>query len=110
MKKKIVIKPKPEFINWISVSNLFAKSLIAPNDALKQFNELDAEQRKKIKRSFDEYDEIRRRKIPNDETDTWELSVMVDAHIIATEFNIDPLTAVMCCIPACKPNEQIIFK
>ena len=34
---------------------------------------------------------------------------MVDAHIIATEFNIDSLTAVMCIHPPCKNNEQIYF-
>ena len=49
-------------------------------------------------------------KIPKDEIDTiWEISIMVDAHIIATEFNIDSLTAVMCIHPPCKNNEQIYF-
>ena len=32
---------------------------------------------------------------------------MVDAHIIATEFDVDPLTAVMCVDPICKVNEKI---
>lgn len=111
MKNKIIIKPKSEFIKWISISNLFAKSLISPNDALKQFNGLNAMQRIKIKQSFDECDKTRRIKIPKGEADSaWELSVMVDAHIIATEFNIDPLAAVMCITPACKANERVIFK
>ena len=111
MKNRVIIKPKREFIKWISISNLFAKSMISPNDALKQFNGLNSTQRIKIKQSFDEYDKTRRNKIPKGETDSaWELSVMVDAHIIATEFGIDPLTAVMCISSPCKPNERIIFK
>lgn len=111
MKNKIIIKPKKEFIKWISISNLFAKSMISPNDALKQFNGLNSTQRIKIKQSFDEYDKTRRIKIPKGEIDSaWELSVMVDAHIIATEFDIDPLTAVMCITPVCKANERVVFK
>lgn len=111
MKSKIVIKPQSEFIKWISISNVFAKSMISPKDALQQFNKLNATQRIKIKQSFDECDKIRRLKILRGEMDSaWELSVMVDAHIIATEFNIDPLVAVMCITPVCKANEQVIFK
>ena len=111
MKSKIVIKPKSEFIKWISISNIFAKSMISPSDALKQFNKLNPTQRIKIKQSFDECDKTRRLKSPKGEADSaCELSVMVDAHIIATEFNIDPLVAVMCITPACKANERIIFK
>ena len=111
MKTKTIIKPKKEFIKWIGIANLFAKSMISPNDALKQFNNLDSTQRIKIKQLFEEYDKIRRVKIPKGEVDVaWELSVMVDAHIIATDFNIDPLTAVMCVAPVCKANERVVFK
>lgn len=110
MKSRIVIQPKRAFDEWLRVSNIFAKSLIAPNEALKQFNGLDAVQRVKIKRAFDKCDKIRSKKIPIGDKLAWELSVMVDAHIIATEFNIDPLTAVMCMSPACKANERVFFK
>lgn len=111
MKNKIIIKSKSEFKKWIDISNLFAKSLISPNEALKQFNRLNSSQRIKIKQSFDEYDRIRRIKIPKGENDSaWTLSVMVDSHIIATEFDINPLTAVMCIDPVCKPTERVIFK
>lgn len=110
MKNKTIIKSKDEFIKWISIANLFAKSMLSPNDALKQFNSLDSTQRIRIKKLFEEYDKIRRTKIPQGEIDSaWELSVMVDAHIIATEFDIDPLTAVMCITPVCKANERVAF-
>lgn len=92
-------------------NNLFAKSRIMPQIALRQFNELSPVQRIKIKKSFDEYDKIRRNKIPTGEIDpAWELSVMVDAHIIATENNIDPLTAVMCIYPVCKSSKRVVLK
>lgn len=111
MKNKIIFKPKEELFKWISISNVFAKSMISSNDALEQFNRLTSIQRVDIKRIFDECDEKRRIKIPKSEDDyEWELSVMVDAHIIATEFNIDPLTVIMCINPVCKFNERIFFK
>ena len=36
----------------------------------------------------------------------WDILVMVDAHIIATEYNIDPLTVMMCLNAPCKNNER----
>lgn len=95
MKYKIISKRDCE--RWINVSNLLAKSLINYSEALRQFNSLPANVRLNIKKTFQEYDNIRRRRIPACEADNaWEISVMVDAHIIATENNIDPLTAIMC--------------
>ena len=50
-------------------------------------------------------------RIPEGEIDAaWEISVMVDAHIIATEYNIDPLTVIMCLNPICRSDEKIIVK
>lgn len=111
MKNKVVFKQKSEFAKWVTISNLFAKSLLSPKVALRQFNALTPAQRKEIANAFAEYDKIRRKKIPKGETDSaWEISVMVDAHIIATEFDIDPLTAVMCLKPLCKANETIFLR
>ena len=62
-------------------------------------------------KSFQEYDNMRRRRISACEADNaWEISVMVDAHIIATENHIDPLTAIMCISAPCKVNEHLIIK
>ena len=111
MKTKTKLIPKLEFQKWIQISNVFAKSFIPPREALKQFNSLDASARHSIKCNFALYDKVRRSKIPKGEMDTaWELSVMVDAHIIATEFDIDPLTAVMCIKVPCKLNERVYIK
>ena len=86
MKNKIVFKSQKDFVKWVTVSNMFAKSRIMPMVALKQFNSLKANQRTNIKKAFEEYDQKRRIKIPKGEIDSaWTISVMVDAHIIATE-------------------------
>lgn len=79
--------------------------------ALVQFNKLTPVQRFEIKNRFSKYDQIRRRKIPKGGTDSaWVLSVMVDANIIATEFDVDPLTAVMCVDPICRVNEKVFCR
>ena len=45
MKIKVKIISKNEFQKWIKSSNTFAKSLIQPQNALKQFNGLSSKQR-----------------------------------------------------------------
>ena len=105
MKNKIVFKSQKDFVKWVTVSNMFAKSRIM------QFNSLKANQRTNIKKAFEEYDQKRRIKIPKGEIDSaWTISVMVDAHIIATEYNVDPLTVIMCLNSPCKINERIVIK
>jgi hypothetical protein len=111
MKYKVILKPMSQVHDWISASNRLAKSLISNSEALNQFNALGAPQRIGIKKAFFEYGLIRKNKIPAGETsNAWELSVMVDTHIIATEYNIDPLTAIVCVSPLCKPNERVYPK
>lgn len=116
MKTKAKLISKRECRKWITISNLFSKSLIPEKEALKQFNMLDAKSRNHIKQEFNVYDEVRRRKIAEQESSkeekesAFKISVMVDAHIIATEYGIDPLTVIMCINPPCKVNENIIVR
>ena len=110
MKSKIAIKTRKAVNDWLDVSNLFAKSLCERSEILRQFNALSGADRVKIKKRFDDCDAIRRTKIPNTQQEDWIIGMMVDAHIIATEYNIDPLTAVICIKPICKPNERIFVK
>lgn len=70
MKNKIVFKSQKDFVKWVTVSNMFAKSRIMPMVALKQFNSLKANQRTNIKKAFEEYDQKRRIKIPKGEIDS----------------------------------------
>ena len=109
MKIKVKIISKNEFQKWIKSSNTFAKSLIQPQNALKQFNGLSSKQRNSIKQLCSYYDRIRNLKIPKEErnSESFFMSVLVDTHIIATEFNIDPLTVVMCINCPCKFDQTI---
>lgn len=111
MKIKYVLKSKADFQKWIMIGNKFAKSLCPVNEVLKQYNNLTASQRKAIKKQFSEYEDIRRRMIPKEEnTYAWEIGIMVDANILACEYDIDPLTVILCINPICRPNEKIMVK
>lgn len=110
MKIKYVLKSKADFQKWVMIGNVFAKSLCPVNEVLKQYNNLTASQRMAIKKQFSEYDDIRRQKIPKEEnTYAWEMGIMVDANILACEYDIDPLTVVLCINPICRPNEKIMI-
>ena len=52
MKIKVKVISNDEFTKWIEVSNMFANSLIQPQNALEQFNRLNSKQRNSIKRSY----------------------------------------------------------
>lgn len=110
MKNKVVIKSKKDVHKWIEISNLLAKSLCEYNMALSQYNKLTQHERYSIKRQFQKCDEVRRKKIPSGEGDDWIIGIMVDAHLLASEYNVDPLTIVMCVNPISKSNEKIILK
>lgn len=111
MKNRVVFLSKDNAEKWFAIANAFAKSLCPFSTALQQFNGLSAADRKRIKRLFEECDSIRRKKIPEKEKeDAWVLTVMVDAHIIATEYNIDPLAVVLSLNAPCKYGERIIVK
>lgn len=49
MKNKMVLKSQADFMKWVAISNIFAKSRIMPIVALKQFNLLNATQRVNIR-------------------------------------------------------------
>ena len=111
MKSKYVTKKKKEFLQWTAICNIFARSLCSLEEVLKQFNKLTALQRTEIKNFFSQCDETRRKKMPIGETSSeWKMNIMVDAHIIACEYDIDPLTAVLCVDPICEADEKIFIK
>ena len=110
MKNKVVFISKEQKIKWMSIANFFAKSLCPSDVALRQFNQLSSKDRCEIKRCFEKCNKIRATKIPKNEKDAWLSGVMVDAHIIATLFEVDPLTVTMCLCAPCKPSERIIVR
>ena len=111
MRTKYRVVLKNEAKRWLDVANIIAKSLISYNDAIQEYNKLSMQKRLQIKHLFSKYDDIRRKKIPKGEMDeAWEISVMVDSHIIATEHSINPLTAVMCINPPCSIRDNVLVK
>ena len=110
MKTKYVIRSQTDFDKWCNASNLLTKSLCPRSKVLKEYNNLSPTQRIEIKELFKMYDQLRMKKIPSGESSAWVTGIMVDANIIACEYNIDPLTAILCTNPICRPSERIIIK
>ena len=113
MKKRIKFLTPDDASKWYGIANMFAKSLISQKEALSQYKRLTPVQRSKIVQQFQSYDELRRKRITaRDENaeSRWETSIMVDAHIIAAEYDIDPVTVIMCFKAPCKYNENILIK
>lgn len=113
MKNKVKILSKSDANRWYVTANLLIKSMYPFSEATKQFNQLTATMRQSIRTRFSECDEVRRQQIHKEEPaleEAWLTGVMVDAHIIATEYNIDPLTAALCINPPCKPHEKVVVR
>lgn len=112
---KIVFIPANETDKWFRSANVFAKSLISRSEAIRLFNNLSAETRIEICKELSEYDSIRKSAFPHDMTeneitDQYTTSVMVDAHILGTEYGTDPVVVLMCVNPPCKPNQKVIVR
>lgn len=112
MKAKIRFVQRKIFQNQMDALNLFVDSMLPYDEALKQYNGLTELERKSIVQSIKQYDKIRNEKLHSVDNGAqiWQTSGMVDAHIIATEHNIDPLVVVMCRGMPKKSNEKIIVK
>ena len=113
MKSKVKILSKSDARGWYMSANLLVQSIYPFPEAVKQFNELTATMRQTIRTCFSECDDVRRQQISKEEPalkEAWLTSIMVDAHIIATEYNIDPLTAALCVNPPCKPYEKVVVR
>lgn len=113
MKKRIKFLTSNDASKWYGIANMFAKSLLSQKEAISQYNSLTPAQRSKIAQQFQSYDELRRKRITaRDENaeSRWETSIMVDAHIIAAEYDIDPVTVIMCFRAPCKNNENVLVR
>lgn len=109
MKCKYSIIDKKQAIDWYNVANIFANSLNSFDFALKEYNNLSLSNKKRIREYFINYD----KKIKKDtycNQYMFYIDIMVEAHILATEFDIDPLTVLLCINSPCKLNEKIIIK
>ena len=111
MKNKCEIISKTKYTNWVKTSNVFAKSEINSTEALKQYKALTVDERIAIKKEVASRDEIRKiQSADTMDTSAYEMSVLIDLNIIATEYDIDPLTVAMCVNPPCKISSNIFVK
>ena len=112
MKTKIAIISNNKAYQWCTIANLLAKSQFPFSQAIKQFNQLGNNERIEIKKKIEKYDEIRRMKIPREDQDEviWLMNSLVDLHIVATEYGIDPLTAALCINPPCRIFEKVVVR
>lgn len=101
---------KSKFLELLKKYNLLVKSLCPYNIVLHQFNLLSPQIRHEIKTKLELCDKIRKTKIPSNDGDAILTCILVDAHIIACEYDVDPLTVIMCINLPCKINERILIK
>ena len=100
---------------WFQSANLFAKSLLSRSEAIQEYNKLTPEQRRGIKTRIDDFDSLRSQALM-DELSKQErehhymMSVLVDSHIVATEFNTDPVVVLMCVNTPCMYSQKVFVK
>ena len=112
---KVALITSREADIWFLTANRFANSLTKRSNAIHQFNSLSIESKSKIIKLLKEYEEIRKTAYPEDMSAEEKkhhvsLSIMVDAHILATEFGVDPVVILMCLNPPCKSGQKIVVK
>ena len=103
MRRGIIHFTKREYEDKILMANLFAHSMLSKEKALLEYNKLNVNQIKNIRIELNRLDEKRKALFPKDmpkETlnELFNQSVMVDANVIAIEFDIDPLVVMMCSV------------
>ena len=112
---KVAIISKSTADSWFAVANIFAKSMLLRHEAIGEYNKLSPEIRNRIKARVNEFDEQRSKGIPFDATkeekeEHYAMSVMVDSHIIAAEYNTDPVVVLMCFRAPCHLSQTIVVK
>lgn len=99
---------KKELLQALYTYQIVSHSMQDSNIIIKEFNELSFEQRKEIVRKYTEMEETLKSQIVTKDEDLYLTCSLVNLHIIASKYNIDPSTVCMCISPICKYNEKII--
>lgn len=115
MAKKVVFISPPEAEKWYAISNIFARSLLSCREAVTAFNELPTRSREEIKKRFSEFDKnrnvITRYESTEDERKHhFNISLFVDAHVAAVEYDTDPVVVLMCISPPCRLSQKVYVK
>ena len=113
--RKVVFLTQSEAEKWYLISNLFAQSLLSSTEAIQEYNKLTVAQRKGIKKRISDFDSLRNRALVDEHSKEdlehhYLISVLVDSHIVATEYDTDPIVVLMCVSPPCKLSQRVIVK
>ena len=86
--------------NWYVAAKLLAHSLLSLEEAIREFNKLSSKDRLDIQNAWKTLNEQRRiilKDVDKEEGEQFYFDlVFVDAHILATNYNTDPVVAAMC--------------
>ena len=115
MKRGVMVLSEREFENKLMTANLFAHSYLSFNDSLIRFNALTINMVRTISNEFKRLDEKRKvlfpKYMPKDTlNELHNQSVLVDANVLAAEFDIDPLVIMMCIVFQDEQCRSIIVK
>lgn len=110
MKDEYFKVARRQIIDWYTCFNSFAKSMADYRVIIKQFNSLNRDMRDNIKDRFGELDKLSTGRGRIRSRAEWELCLFVNLHIISGEYEIDPLTVIMCCVPICGRDQKILLQ
>lgn len=97
-----------EFNTIISLCKAVSSSLADTNIIIKQFNILTSSQRSFIIKEYNQREDILKKQIFTKNDDLYSVCLIVNLHIIASKYNIDPATIALCISKLCKENEKIL--
>ena len=112
---KTVLITKTEAIKWYEIANMFAKGSVPLRDAIREYNRLSVAQKIEIRKEFKDFDILRGVGMDSsvsltEKENHWIVSVMVDSHIVATEYDTYPVVVLMCIKPPCRLDQHVFTK
>lgn len=110
MKIKYVRKTKSDIEYWMCSASILVKSKCFTRYILNEFNRLTSDQRNSIKAELEERCNILEKILPKEEREKSTSIMLVDIHMLAYKYDVDPLTKALCEIPICRSYERIFVK
>lgn len=110
MKIKYVRKTKSDIEYWMCSASILVKSKCFTRYILDEFNRLTSDQRNSIKAELEERCNILEKILPKEEREKSTSIMLVDIHMLAYKYDVDPLTKALCEIPICRSYERIFVK
>lgn len=107
-KMKCVKVSRKSIERMLFACKIMSESLEDDNVIIRQFNNLNPNQRTEIPKKHLKNEEKLKAYIENADEDIYLTCTMVNLNILASEFDIDPATVCLCIRPLCKGNQKIL--